>query len=199
MTWRRPTKHEDAGFTLVELMVVLAVTLILAMMAVVGYKEGVYREYSLSQQARSLVSALHVAQWRALQNKRTVLISSGTSTDAVGGTDWYETVTFVTPTDHNFQTGDIAIFSNLDAHMGMNVGKYYVTVLTSTSFKCDYYSQVAGVDSDPGVGSPSRPVAMNLRAASQLILVKQAYVDALDETTTPKKSEVLNDPQVLHL
>jgi prepilin-type N-terminal cleavage/methylation domain-containing protein len=197
MTMGRPAKGKDAGFTLVELMVVLAITLVFATIATVGYRQGVYREYALSQQTRSLVNALHVAQWRALQNKISVIITTGTSTDSVAGTDWYKTVTFVTATDHNFVTGDTAIFANLNSHLGMNVGRYYVTYLNATSFRCDYYTQVAAAaqDTDPGSGSTARPAAMNMRTTSQLILMKQSFVDAHDNLTVPTKAELLNDPQ----
>jgi Tfp pilus assembly protein FimT len=189
--------RRNKGFTLVELMVMLAVTLIFVSMGLVGYRQGLYREYALSQQMRSLVNALHVAQFRALQNKNNVIITTGTSTDPVAGSNWYATVTYVTATNHNFVTGDIAIFANLSAHMGMNVGRYYVTVLDPTSFKCAYYSQVpaATQDTDPGLGSTSRPLAMNMRTASQLVLMKKSFVDAHSTSTTPTKNELLNDPQ----
>ena len=193
-------KRRNAGFTLVELMVVLGITGVMVVMGVMGYNSGMYREYGLSQQMRSTVNALHMAQWRALQNKTSVEISTGTSTGTVMKPgDWYPEITFVTSTDHGFSNGDIVAFANLTAHTALNVGRYYVNVdpAKPKEFTIDWYTQVEPTKVDVPPVPPSTdpvPVAINTRASSQLVLMKRSYVNA---QTSTEQAKIMNDPKNL--
>jgi prepilin-type N-terminal cleavage/methylation domain-containing protein len=196
MMKRSEMKRLNTGFTLVELMAVLAVTGILAMLAVLGYNRGIYKEYVLSQQMRSLVNAIHVAQWRALQNKFSVPITTGQSTGAkIDPGGWYPQVTFDTSTKHGFAVGEMVIFANLNAHTSLNVGRYYVaSVPADTQFTVDWFTQIEDTDLDqPQLGSTEVPTVFNTKTSSQIILMKRSYVNSL--TTAAERKKVLEDPQ----
>lgn len=192
----RKMRHGKEGFTLIELMVVLGITGLFVVLAVMGYNRGILLEYAVSQQMRSMVNAIHVAQWRALQNKNSAFIQQGQSTGTlIQPGNWYPEVTFDTVTPHGLLVGDMVIFTNLAQHTSMNVGRYYVaSIPTTTQFKIDCYTQVPStdMDTDPGALSTERPAVLNTRTASTLILMKSSYVKAQGQ---PLQSQLLADPQ----
>lgn len=192
----REIRRGNKGFTLIELMVVLGITGVFVVLALMGYNRGIYLEYAVSQQMRSMVNAVHVAQWRALQNKNSAFIQQGQSTGSViQPGNWFPEVTFDTVTPHGLQVGDMVIFANLSQHTSMNVGRFYVSsITTTTQFKVDWYTQVssADLDTDPGAPSTERPAVLNTKTASTLTLMKQSYVKAQAQ---PLQSQLLADPQ----
>lgn len=182
-------KRTDRGFTLAELMVVIAVWGIMAALALLAYRQGLYREYDVSKEMRSLVNAIQLARMRAIESNTISTITQGVSSTSAGS-GWYSKVTFTAP-NHGLQTGDCVIFSGLSAHSGMNVGTYSVTVSGTDTFVCDYYSKVPTTSVDS-----AGAVARNVSRAAQLVIMKQSANPTQAQLDSPG-TFAYNDKQVM--
>ena len=103
-------KSSKDGFTLVELMIVFTILAVIVAISLLAYQGGAKREYGLSQQARSLATALQLARMQALDNKTAIKITNAVSTDLMG--TWYRKVQ-ITAANHGVKAGDYVAISGL--------------------------------------------------------------------------------------
>lgn len=181
-------KKSEDGFTLVELMIVGGIMLVIVSISFLAYQQGVRREYGLSQQARSLNTALQLARVQALDNKTAIVLTNAQSMAPVG--TWYTTLR-LTAANHGVSTGDYVSLTGLtlvDTSTGSTetptVGAYYVSAVTNNTFDCVYYHsdqlKVTAATADY-LSTSYRPpsAARNLTRSSQLIIRKKSTVDVL--------------------
>jgi prepilin-type N-terminal cleavage/methylation domain-containing protein len=111
------------GFTILEVVVAVAVMGILVAIFMGTYRAGFYRGYAISTEARSLTSALNLARMRATQKRLALSITESacagtaiTDNTTTPATIWYPSVQFkgTSPVPMGFQAGDYVVFSNLD-------------------------------------------------------------------------------------
>lgn len=88
--------RRSAGFTLIELMVVVAVIAILAAIAIPSYSRYVYRARRIDGQQLLLKIATAEERYYALNNKYAVLSAVGFSSDTVTSEKGYYTATVPT-------------------------------------------------------------------------------------------------------
>ncbi len=168
------TRSRQRGFTLIELMVVVAVLGTIAVMTVGLYRQGLLRESARSKIARGLVSSLHLARVRALSNLAVVSITSGTF-------DSVNTAIIFTAANHGLSTGDYVTFTDLDVHAAMNGGAYYVTTLDANRFRCLHYTTLAG--------SNSKGVARCLNRAGKLVIWKRSSFETTFSTPAERAQQ----------
>ncbi|MEW6348048.1 MAG: prepilin-type N-terminal cleavage/methylation domain-containing protein [Thermodesulfobacteriota bacterium] len=190
------------GFTIVELLVAVAIGGILVTVFLGYHRTGFYREYTLSAEARSLIGALNTARMKATETRMFIDISECQGTTE--GT-FYKTWTFTgyskIPT--GFRDGDFVSFSNLgqvdsmtgltQMNAGLNGGALRIYNVTESEnspmeyrvvFKSDFYvdpATLGSVVAPPyyyGPKNNKRPAfARNLTRASELIVRKKSGVD----------------------
>lgn len=188
-------KKSEDGFTLVELMIVGGIMLVIVSISFLAYQQGVRREYGLSQQARSLNTALQLARVQALDNKTAIVLTNAQSMAPVG--TWYTTLR-LTAANHGVQTGDYVSLTGLtlvDTTTGSTetptVGAYYVSTFTNNTFDCVYYHsdqlKVTAATADY-LSTSYRPpsAARNLTRSSQLIIRKKSDVQAITDLYVQK-------------
>lgn len=91
----RGSKPATAGFTLVELMVVIAVVAIMVAIAVPSF-DTILQRNRMATAANEVVSALQTARMEAVRrNRRAVLCASADGRTCSGGSDWMRMVVFV--------------------------------------------------------------------------------------------------------
>ncbi|MBI5572122.1 MAG: prepilin-type N-terminal cleavage/methylation domain-containing protein [Desulfomonile tiedjei] len=199
----------QAGFTLVELVVVLGMIAIMAAMALAAWRQGLFREYAQSAQIRALTNALHLAQWRALKGGISIPIAAGTSTDTVtsGGELWYNRVQFQTVFPHDFKVGDWVSFSDIASlppgsigHSGLNVGRYSVTAIVDQyNFKISstglFDATMNDIPQSPPYPSPAPvPMVRNATGAAKLVLMKKSTIRAM-LTVSGEAAALIANPQ----
>jgi prepilin-type N-terminal cleavage/methylation domain-containing protein len=171
-------KSSKNGFTLVELMIVFTILAVIVAISYLAYQHGAKREYGLSQQARSLATALQLARMQALDNKTAISITNARSTDLLG--TWYTKVQ-ITAANHGVKPGDYVAISGLKIAASATstetpmTGAYYVYGTAGNTFDCVYYH------SDSLQATPAA-VGRNLTRSSQLIIQKKSLVEALAST-----------------
>lgn len=157
------------GFTLAELMIVLAVISIITVVAITSFRSGLYANYAVSQTARKLIVALQETRMRAFQNER---ISRVNSVTAVGTESQYQ-VTLM-GTENVFQTvGDYAAFSGLSYPVGMNGGAYYVLAVSTGANAIT----VAYPGDASSAVTTETPIAKNISQAATLRIRKRVSRD----------------------
>jgi prepilin-type N-terminal cleavage/methylation domain-containing protein len=170
-------KRSNEGFTLVELMIVFMIMCVIVVISYMAYTQGFRREYAISQQARSLATALQLARVQALDNKTAIKITDARSAEMTG--IWYKKVQ-ITAANHGVHPGDYVAISGLKIAGSSGTetpttGAYYVSGTAGDSFDCVYYH------SDSLQATPDA-VGRNLTRASQLIIQKKSLVEALSST-----------------
>jgi len=160
---RGTARAGECGFTIVELVIVLTVTLIIAVVAVSSLKQGLYTEYKASQTARELVIALQGARMRALQNERVVRVSGVTAISTAGAYQIAFPLDTSGTCEHGFSVGDYAAFSGLTYPIGMNGGAYYVMSVGTSSIQVLYPGEA-----DSTTESLGEPLAKNISKAASL-------------------------------
>lgn len=156
------------GFTLAELMIVLAVISTITVVAIMSFKGGLYANYALSQTARKLIISLQETRMRAFQNERISRVSTVT---AIGTSGQYQ-VTLM-GTENVFEAADYAAFSGLSYPVGMNGGAYYVqTVSTGANAITVAYPGDAN-----SVVTTETPIAKNITRAATLTIRKRMSRD----------------------
>lgn len=111
LEWARPPRVGGSGFTLVELMVTLAVAAILATMAAPSFT-ALLNSNRLGGAANELVAALQTARMEAVRRNARVLVcrSEDGSTCAGSGDAWPAWVVFVdSDADGNLDAGETVV------------------------------------------------------------------------------------------
>ena len=156
------------GFTLAELMIVLAVISIITVVAITSFRSGLYANYAVSQTARKLIVALQETRMRAFQNER---ISRVNSVTAVGTENQYQ-VTLM-GTENVFEAADYAAFSGLSSPVGMNGGAYYVLAVSKGA---NAITVAYPGDANSAVTTET-PIAKNISRAATLTIRKRESRD----------------------
>lgn len=183
-------KKSNEGFTLAELMIVSTILAVIVAISFMAYQQGSKRMYGLSQQTRSLTTALLLARMQALDNQTALKVTNATSIDKTG--NWY-TKLRLTALNHGVKQGDYVAVSGLLLDTSLStatpvstetptVGAFYVSSADVSTFDCVYYHSDA-------FKATTDTVARNLTRASQLIMVKKSYVDTLPTSTNPDLDE----------
>jgi prepilin-type N-terminal cleavage/methylation domain-containing protein len=172
-------RHSESGFTLIELMVVSTIAAVIVAVSVVAYRQGFTREYTLSQQARSLTMALQYVRMQALENKNTITITNANSFDQTGS--WFRKIAF-TANDHGVKAGDYVAVAGLRTAVStdtLSAGTFYVSASTANSFDCVYYHS----DSVMVPPAPNVAIGRNLTRTAQLSIQKKGslYVGGVTE------------------
>ncbi len=170
------TRSRQQGFTLIELMVVVAVVGIVAAMAMGLYRQGLLTESAQTKITRGLVTSLHLARIRGLNNLAVVNITNGTYDSA-------NTAVVFTAANHGLSTGDYVTFTGLDVHAAMNGGAYYVTALDANRFQCLHFTTLSTND--------TTGVARCLNRAGKLVIWKRSAFQA----TYPTREEQLQQTE----
>jgi prepilin-type N-terminal cleavage/methylation domain-containing protein len=168
------TRSRQQGFTLIEMLTVMAVLGVVAVMTMGLYRQGLLRESAQSNLARGLVASLHLAKIRGLNNLAVVPITNGTYDSA-------NTAVVFTATNHGLSTGDYVTFTDLDVHAAMNGGSYYVTTLNANQFRCLHFSVM--------VGSDTTGVARCLNRAGKLVIWKRSAFETAFPTTAEQAQQ----------
>lgn len=184
-------RHGENGFTLIELMVVSTIAAVIVAVSVVAYRQGITREYSLSQQARSLTMALQYVRMQALENKNTIPIVNAQSLDQAGA--FFRKIAF-TATDHGVKVGDYVAVAGLRTTVSsdtLSAGTFYVTAATASSFDCVYYHS----DSVMVPPSPEVAIARNLTRTAYLSIQKNSSL-YLPGVTQADRDARYKNPQI---
>ncbi|AFM25807.1 pilus assembly FimT family protein [Desulfomonile tiedjei] len=171
-------RHRENGFTLIELMVVSTIAAVIVAVSLVAYRQGITREYALSQQARSLTMALQYVRMQALENKNTIRIVNATSFDQTGA--FFRKIAFAA-TDHGVKVGDYVAVAGLRSAVSsdtLSAGTFYVSAATTSTFDCVYYHS----DSVMVPPSPEVAVARNLTRTAQLTIQKKSFIDTVSSS-----------------
>jgi prepilin-type N-terminal cleavage/methylation domain-containing protein len=176
-------RSRQEGFTLVELMVVVAVVGVVAALTVGLYRQGLLTESAKSRISRGLVTSLHLARIRGLNNLAVVPITNGTY-------DSVNTVVVFTAANHGLSTGDYVTITHLDTHASMNGATYYVTVLDVNRFQCLHYTTIAGNDTTGR--------ARCLNKAGKLVIWKRSAFESTYVTQTEQLQQMENDENFIY-
>jgi len=172
-------KRIGRGFTLVELVIVLAVTSVIIAIAFYALRSFMTEKFSVSNHVRSLTIALQQARMRALASKTYAEITQHQSSDLDPALNVYKTVRF-SSTNHGFDEGNYVTFAGLTGHTGMNGGTYRVTKIDANTFSCPFYHPTMENISEPTpdvvTKLPPYPKARNLSSASKLVIMKLSDV-----------------------
>jgi prepilin-type N-terminal cleavage/methylation domain-containing protein len=183
-------KKSNEGFTLAELMIVCTILAVIVVISVVAYQQGAKKQYGLSQQTRSLATALLLARMQALDNQTALKVTDATSIDKTG--NYYSKIK-LTASNHGVKPGDYVAISGLLLDTALSTatpvstetpttGAFYVTAADLSTFDCVYYHSDA-------FKATSETVARNLTRSSQLIMVKKSWVDTLPTNSNPALDE----------
>ncbi|MEW6349947.1 MAG: type II secretion system protein [Thermodesulfobacteriota bacterium] len=184
------------GFTITELLVATAVAGILVALFVGYHKTGFFREYQLSQEARSLAAALNAARMKATENRMSVKLTSSncTGVDVAGTVSWDREWTFIgeSAVPSGFTDGDFVSFSNLDVS-GMNGGAFQIFGVSEIedttqkvfrlTFRSNFHVKATDVaaSSTYGSGGKAPAFAKDQTRAAELIIRRESQVDLTDQ------------------
>lgn len=191
--------NRQEGFTLAELLVVMAVAAIMVVAIMMSYRIGFMREAALSSDARSLVTALNYARIRGLENKDFARVITSASIN--GQTDpanpdvmWYGTVEFLLQADKEsdlkYLDNDFVTFTGLeDPHTDLNDMAHRIHPKTGTDFvpqpDGDKWKLSVIVEfptsvettTQPSSSTPEAAFMKCLSRASKLIIRKESALD----------------------
>lgn len=94
MGMRLATRQHNQGFTLVELMVALAILAIMSAVAVPRFSDMIARN-RMSGATNEIVAAIHLARSEAVTKNARVVICATRAGTACDGNDWSRVMTFV--------------------------------------------------------------------------------------------------------
>lgn len=176
-------RSKQEGFTLIELMITVAIVGVVAAMTAAFYRQGLLTESEQSKITRNLVNSLHLARVRALNNLAVVPITNGTY-------DAPNTMVVFTSANHGLSTGDYVTFTLLDVHAAMNGATYFVTKLDADRFQCLHYTTASGNDT---TGS-----ARCINRASKLVIWKRSAFKAAYATQADQLKQLENDENFVY-
>ncbi len=213
-------RNREHGFTVGELIVVVAIASIIAVMLFGGYRLGLLRDAALSADARSLVSALNYARVRGIEDRafaRVVNISvDGAEPDPDNpGVTWYSKMIFKLEAeeepDLKYLDGDFVTFTGMEKppFVDLNDMSHTIHPVSGSDFipsqsgdkwnlnvMIEFPSSIETGGDEVTTYDPKAAFMKCLSRASKLVIRKQSTIDKTDPRFATRQYFVYHDNQV---
>lgn len=217
-------RNRESGFTMGELLVVVAVAGIISALLVGGYRLGLLREAAMSADARSLVSALNYTRVRGLEDRSfarviNIYVDGGVPDPNNPDVTWYSKMICKLEaekeSDLKFYEGDFVSFTGMEKqpYIDLNEMAHVIHPISGSDFvpvkvsdppderwnltvTLEFPSSVESGGDELTNYNPSSAFLKCLSRASQLVIRKQSTIDPTDAKFSKPGYFVYHDNQV---